>query len=119
MLTAHPDVRDAAVIGAADLEWGERIVAFVVPRDGAVLDLDRLRAYAGSELRASRMPSEIILRGELPYNATGKLLQPATADRVSGRKRRPPQVTHLKVGARLRNQVDGTQVIVIRAAPGS
>jgi acyl-CoA synthetase (AMP-forming)/AMP-acid ligase II len=47
----------------------------VVPRDGAVLDLDRLRAYAGSELRASRMPSEIILRRELPYNATGKLLR--------------------------------------------
>jgi long-chain acyl-CoA synthetase len=75
VLTAHPDVRDAAVIGAADLEWGERIVAFVVARDGAVLDLDRLRAYAGSELRASRMPSEIILRPELPYNATGKLLR--------------------------------------------
>ena len=75
VLTAHPDVRDAAVIGAADLEWGERIVAFVVARDGAVLDLDRLRAYAGSELRASRMPSEIILRRELPYNATGKLLR--------------------------------------------
>jgi acyl-CoA synthetase (AMP-forming)/AMP-acid ligase II len=59
----------------ADDEWGEKIVAAVVPRDGETIDPDDIRAFVRARLRGSRTPDQVVVRPALPYTATGKLLR--------------------------------------------
>ncbi|OBY29475.1 class I adenylate-forming enzyme family protein [Mycolicibacter kumamotonensis] len=75
VLVEHPDVRDCAVVGVEDSEWGQAIVAVVVSADGATPDPDELREYVRKHLRGSRTPDRVVFRDELPTNATGKVLR--------------------------------------------
>jgi acyl-CoA synthetase (AMP-forming)/AMP-acid ligase II len=90
VLLRHPAVREAAVVGVPDDEWGQRIVAAIVPRDGVAPDTEEIRAFVRASLRGSRTPDEIVARRELPYTPTGKLLRrdivaELTSRQVSGR----------------------------------
>ena len=82
VLGRHPDVRDVAVFGAPDDEWGERIVAACVPQPGAVLEPEQVRDFVRSRLRGSRTPDDVIVLEELPYTQTGKLLRRQLAAQV-------------------------------------
>ena len=75
VLVEHPDVRDCAVVGPEDPEWGQIIVAVVVPQPGAEPDAEELRAHVRTQLRGSRTPDRVVFRHELPTNATGKILR--------------------------------------------
>jgi acyl-coenzyme A synthetase/AMP-(fatty) acid ligase len=75
VLIEHPSVVECAVIGIADIEWGEAVAAAVVLAEGASVSEDELQAWVRSRLRSSRVPSRIVFRRELPYNETGKLLR--------------------------------------------
>jgi acyl-CoA synthetase (AMP-forming)/AMP-acid ligase II len=76
VLLRHPAVKDVAVLGRPDDEWGERIVAVVVREPSAdAVDAESLRAFVRERLRGSRTPDEIVWREELPLTATGKLLR--------------------------------------------
>ena len=83
VLLRHPDVADVAVGGAPDREWGERLVAYVVPADQRrPPSLDDLRAFARERLAAARAPRELVLVDGLPRTPSGKLLRrllPGTA----------------------------------------
>jgi acyl-CoA synthetase (AMP-forming)/AMP-acid ligase II len=68
-------VHDCAVVGADDPEWGQTIVAVVVPRTGTSPDPHELREYVRGQLRGSRTPDRVVFRDELPTNATGKVLR--------------------------------------------
>jgi len=74
-LGRHPGIRDVAVFGAPDDEWGEKIVAAVVAQPGENLVPEELRSYVRERLRGSRTPDVVVLLGELPYTQTGKLLR--------------------------------------------
>lgn len=75
VLVEHPAVRDCAVVGVEDAEWGQKIVAVVVPVEEANPDPDELRAYVRKHLRGSRTPDAVVFREELPTNASGKVLR--------------------------------------------
>ncbi len=71
VLQAHPEVADAGVAGRPDPEWGEAVVAFVVPRDG--LRDDDLRNWCRSRLAPHKVPKRFELVESLPRTANGKL----------------------------------------------
>jgi acyl-CoA synthetase (AMP-forming)/AMP-acid ligase II len=75
VLVEHEHVRDCAVVGADDPEWGQIIVAVVVPTAGVDPDPDELREHVRGQLRGSRTPDRVVFRDELPTNATGKVMR--------------------------------------------
>ena len=75
VLIEHPAVADAAAIGLADRQWGEKVAAVVVRKSGATCSSDELRDWVTHHLRSSRSPEVIEFRDELPYNDMGKLLR--------------------------------------------
>jgi acyl-CoA synthetase (AMP-forming)/AMP-acid ligase II len=75
VLVEHPAVRDVAVVGVEDAQWGQAIVAVVVPRPGAEPDAEELREHVRKSLRGSRTPDRVVFRDELPTTPTGKVLR--------------------------------------------
>lgn len=84
VLIEHPDVRSVAVVGVDDPQWGQAIVAVVVPALGAAPDPDELRAYVRTNLRGSRTPDRVVFRDELPTTATGKVLRREIVEELGG-----------------------------------
>ncbi|MFI2615258.1 AMP-binding protein [Streptomyces sp. NPDC018584] len=72
-LLRHPDVAETAVVGHPDELRGQIVVAYVVPREGAPRDAERLRAFVKAELVPYKCPREIVFLDALPRTATGKL----------------------------------------------
>ena len=75
VLVEHPHVRHVAVVGVDDPQWGQAIVAVVVPAAGIDPDPEELREHVRKSLRGSRTPDRVVFRDELPTNATGKVLR--------------------------------------------
>lgn len=72
-LGKHPDIVDAAVVAVSDEDFGQRLRAFVVPRDGADVAAADVKTYIGTELSRSRVPRDVIVVPDLPRGAQGKV----------------------------------------------
>jgi fatty-acyl-CoA synthase len=73
-LIEHPDVAEVAVIGLPDPEWGEQVVAVVVPRRGATISGADLIEFVRPRLAGYKRPKRVELVDALPRTAsTGKL----------------------------------------------
>ncbi len=72
-LLGHPAVDEAAVVAAADPDLGERIVAFVVARNGDAPGARELIDHVAGQLAPHKRPREVRFVDRLPRNAMGKI----------------------------------------------
>jgi fatty-acyl-CoA synthase len=75
VLESHPDISEVAVVGVPDREWGERVRAFVVRREGSALDEGTLKLFAKERLAGPKVPRDFVFIEALPRNPTGKVLK--------------------------------------------
>jgi fatty-acyl-CoA synthase len=76
-------VREVAVVGVADAEWGERVCAVVVAEPGAAPTLDALRAHCEGRLAGFKRPRRLVLLPELPRTpATGQIQRALLVERI-------------------------------------
>lgn len=66
-------VLESAVIGVSDADFGEAVVAVVVPRNGAVLDAEHIKQTLKTDLANFKVPKTIKIIGQLPRNTMGKV----------------------------------------------
>jgi acyl-CoA synthetase (AMP-forming)/AMP-acid ligase II len=71
-LLTHPDIAQAAVVGAVDERFGEALQAFVVPRPGVELAPPAVLQYARGKIADYKLPYRVRIVNELPLLATGK-----------------------------------------------
>jgi O-succinylbenzoic acid--CoA ligase len=76
-LAAHPLIADVCIVGTADPEWGERVVAFVVPGDPSdAPTLEALRAFGRDVgLTEPQLPHQILIVRAIPRSPSGKPLR--------------------------------------------
>ncbi len=74
-LTARPEVREAAVVGASSALWGETPVAFVVLREGIAADPETIRAEVNATLGKTQRLAALHIVEALPRSAIGKVLK--------------------------------------------
>jgi O-succinylbenzoic acid--CoA ligase len=81
VLREHPKVAEVGVGGRLDPEWGQRVVAFVVPTDpDAPPTLEELRDFVSARIGRYKAPRELVIAGELPHTVSGKLRRAALGD---------------------------------------
>jgi len=85
----HPTVREAAVFGVPDSQWGEIVMACVVLKPGTTLGADELIAHCRRSLANYKVPRRIeFIETELPKSGSGKILKRALRDRFWHRQER-------------------------------
>ncbi|OGP52620.1 MAG: AMP-binding protein, partial [Deltaproteobacteria bacterium RBG_13_52_11] len=74
-LYTRPEVEECAVIGLPDKEWGERVVACIVPKPGQKIIPDALKTFLKSRLSPFKVPKEYVVVSQLPKSPAGKILK--------------------------------------------
>jgi long-chain acyl-CoA synthetase len=82
VLLADPTVADVAVVGLPSPRGGEKVVAAVVLKPGAQLDVDGIRSRAREKLTAYKVPSSVVQVSELPRSLIGKVLRRQVRERL-------------------------------------
>jgi long-chain acyl-CoA synthetase len=75
VLYEHPAVREAAVLGIPDPEYGEEVAAAVALKDGEHISADELREFVKGQVAAYKYPRQIWFVDDLPKGPTGKILK--------------------------------------------
>ena len=74
-LARHEAVSEVAALGVDDADFGKRLKAFVVLKEGAQASEEDLKTWVKDNLARYKVPREIVFLEELPRNATGKVLK--------------------------------------------
>ncbi|HON86244.1 MAG TPA: AMP-binding protein [Syntrophorhabdaceae bacterium] len=69
------EVQECAVIGLPDKEWGEKVVAVIVPKSSHNISPDEMKAFLKTKLAPYKVPKQYIVMNELPKSAAGKILK--------------------------------------------
>ncbi len=71
-LVSHPAVEDVVVVGVADPEWGQRVVAVLQTKPGKILDLDALQRFAREHLAGYKIPRSLVTVDHVVRSPSGK-----------------------------------------------
>lgn len=82
LLMGNPAVLDCAVLGEPDPKWGQRVVAFVVPRAGHEIGLEILQQFCAARLADYKKPRRLEILDAIPKNAGGKTIKAELAKRL-------------------------------------
>jgi long-chain acyl-CoA synthetase len=74
-LYTRTEIEDCAVVGVPDKEWGEKVVAYIVPRKEQKLNAADLNAFLKVQLSSFKIPKEYLIVPELPKSPQGKILR--------------------------------------------
>ena len=84
ILTQHPAIAEAAVVGKKDPSRGEVVVAFIVLKDGQTIKPEEAKEFCRSKgMPQWKIPREVFVETDLPRNPTGKVLKRELAKRVN------------------------------------
>ncbi|MCM3766110.1 long-chain-fatty-acid--CoA ligase [Neobacillus niacini] len=72
VIQKHPDVRQVAVIGIPDQDWGEAVTAFIIPKNNQ-LNVEGIMKYCKNNLSKYKVPKSINIVEELPLTNYGKI----------------------------------------------
>jgi long-chain acyl-CoA synthetase len=75
VLLRHPDVMECAVVGRPHEEWGEEVIAFVTPREGAEVDTGELDQLCLDNIARFKRPKDYRVAASLPKNNYGKIVK--------------------------------------------
>ena len=75
LIYSHPDVKEVAVIGVPDDEWGESVKAFIVSHEGRTIDKEEITDLCRNRLAGYKKPKYIDIIKSLPKNAVGKIMK--------------------------------------------
>jgi malonyl-CoA/methylmalonyl-CoA synthetase len=73
VLRTHPAIKECAVIGIEDPEWGERVGAALILQRGEDLTLEELRTWGKRRLAPYKVPTRVVIVDDLPRNPLGKV----------------------------------------------
>jgi malonyl-CoA/methylmalonyl-CoA synthetase len=80
MLRMHPMIAECAVVGVPDAEWGERVGAALVLKEGCALDMGSLRLWCRERMANYKLPTRLLVVESLPRNAMGKIVKPTVSE---------------------------------------
>ena len=72
-LYTHPGISDVQVVGVPDSKYGEELMAWVIPKEGAKLDAEAVRAFCTGKISYHKIPKYIEFTDEYPMTASGKV----------------------------------------------
>lgn len=75
VLHAHPAIEEAAIIGVPDVDWGEQVMAIIVPRADSTLAVEEVIDWCRQRLASFKKPASVHFVNELPRNPLGKVLR--------------------------------------------
>ncbi len=75
VLYTRNEVEGCVVVGVPDQEWGERVIACIVPKPGQKIVPEELKAFLRTRLSPFKVPKEYVILNELPKSPTGKVLK--------------------------------------------
>jgi len=84
LLLQHPDLVDAAAVGLPDEEWGTRLVAVAVAREGAHPDAEAVRSFVAQRADPATVPRDLVLVDDLARPGPGKVNRRALARLAEG-----------------------------------
>lgn len=74
-LYTHPKVKDVQVIGVPDKQYGEEIMACVIPKPGETVTAEEIKEYVMTHMAKHKVPRYVTFVNEFPMNAAGKILK--------------------------------------------
>ncbi|MCB1475332.1 MAG: hypothetical protein KDJ53_04780 [Rhodobiaceae bacterium] len=81
-LLKHPDIAMAAVVGAPDEKWGERVTALIVPKQGAALTEGEIQSHCRELLAGYKVPKTVLFEAALPLTPSGKVQKGPLRERL-------------------------------------